>query len=358
VVFWDDLLEELHATDPDTARLISDGAFAWDGHVLELRGAVAAAEGSGYSIARVKLLDILTARAIELGVDIQFDHEVTNPAALSEADVVVASDGAGSNLRQLQADRFGPKFVLGRNKYIWLGTTKVFRLFTFPYVHTSAGWIWGHAYAFDDHTSTFIVECPPETWTGLGFDTLTTRDGLRKLEELFEHHLDGASLMSPSGDDAPLPWLNFRTITNDCWHSGNTVLMGDAAHTAHFSIGSGTRLAMQDAMVLAAELQRQATTQLAFAAYERTRKTEMVRALTDARLSAKWLENVDRYIDLSAPVFYRLFQARRDPLVHRVPPKLYYWIYTAVDRFAFLRKFRGWIMPKVRALQLRRAARH
>jgi len=353
VVFWDDLVAELVATDPETARRITEAAFEWHGQTLELRGVDARIEGSGYSIVRSKLLEILAARATELGVEIQFDHEVTSRTGLEDADVVVAADGANSNLRQLSSNAFGTSIAVGHNKYLWMGTAKVFDAFTFPIVNTRAGWIWSHAYAIDDHTSTFIVECRPETWAGLGFETLTGRDGTGALEDLFGSYLDGEHLVSLSPADAVLPWLNFRTVTNECWHSGNTVLMGDAAHTTHFSIGSGTRLALQDAMALAAELQANPTPQLAFAAYETKRRAELARIQTDAQFSARWFENIDRYIDLPAQAFLHLLAARRDPFVHRVPPKLYYRLYSAVDKVSFLRSFRGWIMPKARALYRR-----
>jgi 2-polyprenyl-6-methoxyphenol hydroxylase-like FAD-dependent oxidoreductase len=176
------------------------------------------------------------------------------------------------------------------------------------------------------------------------------------LEEVFAKQLGGAPLESLGRDDEALPWLSFRSITNECWHNGNTVLVGDAAHTTHFSIGSGTRLAMQDAIALAAELQRSATPQAAFAAYESTRRAAILRPQAEARFSAQWFENVARYIDLPAPAFFTVLRARRDPMLPRVSPKLYAAVYAAVDRVGFMRTLRGSIGPKVRAFHSRHAA--
>ncbi len=242
VVFWDDLLDDLRATDPETARRIADAAVEWHGQVVVLDGQASESEAFGYSIVRSTLLNILVERAAEVGVRIEFDREISSVEELTDADVIVACDGANSALRRLGAPHYSTDVAIGRNKYLWLGTAKVFDAFTFLYVKSHAGWIWCHAYAIDECTSTFIVECTTETWAGLGFDVLTARDGIPLLEELFAAELEGERLRSRSPDDAVLPWLNFRTITNEHWFAGNTVLMGDAAHTTSFSIGSGTRL--------------------------------------------------------------------------------------------------------------------
>jgi 2-polyprenyl-6-methoxyphenol hydroxylase-like FAD-dependent oxidoreductase len=350
VVFWGDLLDDLRATDPETADRIAEAACAWHGQVVVLDGQASESEAFGYSIVRATLLNILVERATELGVTIEFDREISSAAELPDADVIVACDGANSAVRRLAADRFSTEVAVGRNKYLWLGTSKVFDAFTFPYVKTHAGWIWSHAYAIDEHTSTFIAECTTDTWTGLGFDGLVARDGLRLLGDLFGAYLDGEVLRSRSPDDAPLAWLEFRTITNARWYAGNTVLMGDAAHTTSFSIGSGTRLALEDAMALAAELRVHDDPQSAFAAYEQGRIAALHKSQAEARLSAKWFEDIARYEHLSADEFVVVLTNRRDPIVHKVPPKLYARTYLAVDRSAPLRACRSWLMPKVRAL--------
>ncbi len=353
VVFWDDLLEDLGNADPETAQRIRESAFAWHGQVLDLEGERCEHAGGGYGIGRSKVLELLTERAGALGVDIRFDHDVTSASPLPDADVVVACDGVNSVLRQREPHTFQTNVVVGRNKYVWLGTTRVFNLFTFAFANTDAGWIWFHAYAFDEDTSTCIVECSPETWAGLGLDTRSGPESLKVLEEIFEDQLGGAPLLSIGRDDEALPWLNFRTVTNEHWYSDNTVLMGDAAHTTHFAIGSGMRLAFQDAIALAGEFQQHDTPQAAFAAYEKRRRTAITRLQHEARFSAQWFENVARYAHLSAPEFFVLLRARRDPVLPRIPPKLYYRLYTAADRVAFLRTLRHRLGPKARAFYSR-----
>jgi 2-polyprenyl-6-methoxyphenol hydroxylase-like FAD-dependent oxidoreductase len=354
VVFWDELLDDLRATDPETADRVARAAVEWRGQVVVLDGEVAESEAFGYGIVRTTLLDILTERALEVGVEIEFDRDIASTDELPEADVIVACDGMNSGLRRRDTAHFGTDVAVGRNKYLWLGTAKVFDAFTFVYVKTPAGWIWCHAYAIDACTSTFIVECTADTWKGLGLDALSSCDGLHLLEELFGAHLDGEHLRTRAPEAAQLPWLEFRTVTNEHWHIGNTVLMGDAAHTTSFTIGSGTRLALEDAMVLAAELDAHDDPQDAFAAYEHGRRAALRKFQADARNSARWFEDVNRYAHLSAAAFSVALWNRRDPLVHKVPPKLYAGTYLAVDRSAALRSVRGRVMPKVRALYAHR----
>jgi anthraniloyl-CoA monooxygenase len=352
VVFWDDLLADLGDNDADTAGRIGEKAFRWNGQILELEGVRAEHEGCGYGIARSQALAILTERATALGVDIRFDREVTSPRDVPDADIVVACDGASSVLRRAGRDRFGTNVGVGRNKYVWLGTTRVFDAFTFAFVKTEAGWIWFHAYAFDAQTSTCIVECAPETWKGLGFDTRSACESLQLLEEIFASQLEGEPLISAT-DDEVLPWLTFRTVTNDRWYSHETVLMGDAAHTTHFSIGSGMRLAFQDAIALAAELQRRPNPEVAFAAYEKVRRAALARPQHEAHFSRKWFEDAERYVHLSAPALFVVLRARRDPVLARLSPKVYYRLYTIVDKVGVLRTLRRRIGPKARTLYSR-----
>ena len=218
-------------------------------------------------------------------------------AELADADVIVAADGVNSTVREEHADEFGTKIVAGRNKYVWLGTDKVFEGFTLAFEQTEAGWMWCHSYAYGPDSSTCIVECAPETWSGLGLDALPAHDSLTLLETVFQKPLDGRRLISPAAEDAPLPWLNFKTITNSSWHVDKTVLVGDAAHTTHFSIGSGTILALRDAIALADALQQADTPQSAFATYEKRQREALVPIQSNARLSARWFEQVGRYVE-------------------------------------------------------------
>jgi len=349
VVFWDDLLGDLHSTDPETARLVGERARQWHGQHCVLNGERIEHEGRGYGIARSALLDVLAQRAADVGVDVQFDTDVVNASEL-DADVIVASDGANSILRQADPDRFGTHVAVGRNMYVWLGTDKIFDAFTFAFEQTDAGWIWFHAYAFDGCASTCIVECTSDTWKGLGFDTRSAPDSISLLEKIFANHLNGHRLISPRQDVAALPWLKFKTVTNQRWHSDKTVLVGDAAHTTHFSIGSGTRLALEDAIALADALQHGETPQTAFVAYEHSRRAALRTTQHDARRSAQWFEDVTRYTDLTAPAFFALLRARRDPVLPHVSPKLYYALYAPVERNAALRNLRHRIGPTARAL--------
>jgi 2-polyprenyl-6-methoxyphenol hydroxylase-like FAD-dependent oxidoreductase len=351
VVFWDDLLHELRASDPATAREISRSSFRWSGELLavgdrdRVRG-----EGDGYGIGRQRLLDLLVEQALDLGVHIQFASEVEHFSQLPSADVIVGCDGVNSRVRKLHEDHFATRARAGRNKYIWLGTSKVFDAFTFAFIRTDAGWIWCHAYGFDDENSTFIVECSPETWQGLGFDRMGEGDTIMLLEHLFESHLDGHPLRCHPRGSGGAPWLNFRTLTNETWHHGNTVLLGDAAHTTHFTIGSGTKLALEDAITLADKLHDCDDLQPALAAYQTERKTALRTAQSDARFSRLWFENIERYAALDPMPFFSLLRERRSPLLPRVPPPLYYRAYQATQRFGVLRRLRTWAVPRIKAL--------
>ncbi len=323
VVFWDDLIHALQDNDPQTAREIVDQSFLWVDQIVDIKDQKPVrGTGGGYSMRRQRLLDILAKRARELGVTIRYDTEVDPATDLSDSDVVVASGGVGSRLRRQRASEFGTKVEQGRNKYVWLGTTRVFHAFEFAFVPTEAGWLWFHAYGFEHGMSTLIVECAPETWTKLGFDELGAEDSLARLEEIFAHHLRGHKLLAQTRDNR-LPWLNFSQVTNERWHNKNVVLIGDAAHTAHFSIGSGTRLAIEDSIALARHLHEKPTIAAAFHAYETDRKLAISRTLKDARYSARWYENIGRYTHLAAPQFAIAMLGRRSPLVAMLPPRVY-----------------------------------
>jgi 2-polyprenyl-6-methoxyphenol hydroxylase-like FAD-dependent oxidoreductase len=345
VVFWDDLLQKLYSADPESAREIDQAAFRWDKQVVDVRDTqVVHGGGRGYGIRRQRLLDILVHRAQGAGVQIEFDHEVTASSQLPKADLIVACDGANSRIRQ-ETEGFQTKVQVGGNKYIWLGTHKVFDCFTFLFVHTDSGWIWAGANGTDAETSTFIIECSADTYTGLGFDTMPPKDCLALLEKIFERHLDGHQLIGQLDDGTNIQWLNFRTVTNKRWHQDNTVLVGDAAHTTHYSIGSGTMLAIEDAIALADNLQRHDEVKSALEAYEKERQGAIFSAQIAARFSAQWLENLPRYIDLKPHQFSTLLRRRRSPLQPYLSPSLYYWLYPPLEVPA-LRGLRRWAAPK------------
>jgi anthraniloyl-CoA monooxygenase len=357
VVFWDDLLEALRDSDPVTADHLGRHAFRWVDQVVHVQGRQAAHLGGyGFSMRRRQLLDLLARRAVDLGVRVEFEREVEDPAQLAGADVIVACDGVNSRLRRRHQDRLKTEVVVGRNRYVWLGTSKVFDAFTFAFVETDAGWIWFHAYGFADDRSTFIVECAPETWLGLGLDRLGAEASLRLLERVFEPQLDGHRLLGTPRDDGRLPWLQFRSVSNQRWHHGNIVLAGDAAHTTHFTIGSGTKLAMEDAIALARNLHEHADVQLALEAYGKERQTALLLPQREARLSAQWFEQIPRYIGLDAPQFAALLRQRRSSLLARVPPRGYYTLYRATEEIGLWRRIWELVGARRRDRYVRRRA--
>ena len=324
VVFWDGLLEDLERTDPETARQVRDRAFRWSDLTVRVDAAPPIREGGhGYSMRRQTLLNILIARARALGVELVFGRGVEDVSELADSDLVVASDGVNSGLRQRRADHFGTRVLRGRNMYIWLGTSKVFDSFTFPFVQTREGLIWAHAYGFDSENSTFIVETSPETWRGLGFEGLPPDDTMRRLEEIFGASLDGHGLRPQAGTRDITPWLTFQTVTNRNWHHGNLALMGDAAHTTHFTIGSGTRLALEDAIGLATQLREKPEIPAALSAYAKQRSADLIEAQRTARNSAHWFEHAPRYIRHGTPELAQLMSRRRSSFLRRMPPGVY-----------------------------------
>ena len=254
VVFWDNLLRELDRHDPPTAALVREHAYTWHDQVVVIDDAEPVTIPSyGYSMRRRLLLELLRGRAAEVGVRIEERQFTGSSADLAEADLVVASDGVNSRLRGEQPG-FGTRLDRRRNYYLWLGTEREFDSFTFPFVRRPEGWLWAHAYGFDSGASTFVLELAPETWQALGFDRLGPDESLRMLEEFFADSLDGHRLHPQAGTRDRLPWTNFVVVHNRHWHVGNLVLLGDAAHTTHFTIGSGTRLAIEDSIALAESL--------------------------------------------------------------------------------------------------------
>ncbi|MER5432512.1 FAD-dependent monooxygenase [Streptomyces sp. NPDC002588] len=347
VTYWQGLLDELRARDPESAHAIDEHSVRWSqgiAHVGDLSTCQPGDEGHG--IGRHKLLELLAERARALGVRLEFDHEITaeNPP---DADLVVAADGVHSALRTRHADHFGARLTPGRNTYVWLGTTKVFDSFTFAFVETEHGWIWCYGYPFSAERSTCVIECAPETRTGLGLDAGGEADGLARLEKLFARILDGHPLIGRSADDDSSPWLTFRTLTNRTWHRGNLVLLGDAAHTTHYSIGAGTTLALEDAFALADALRESEDLPRALARYERRRRTALLSPQSAARYSAQWYENLNRYIHLPPDRMFALLGQRHSPLLPYVPPQLYYRLDRAAGQLEALRRFKRWLGPRL-----------
>ncbi|MCO1653735.1 FAD-dependent monooxygenase [Pseudonocardia humida] len=302
VTFGEDFLDDLHANDPESARAIHDAATVWTEQVVRVadRAPVHLGGKYGYSLGRARLLDVLTERCHRLGVRFEFGREIGSADEV-DADLVIAADGVGSRLRTAHAEHFGTTLTTGRNRYVWLGTSRISPVFTFAFEPTPAGWVWFYAYPSTASAGTCIVECAPRTWTGLGLDTMDPAAGLQMLEGIFDRALEGHRLLSPPDGLGPAPWRNFREVRNTTWRRGDMVLVGDAAHTTHFGIGSGTVLAVQDAIALAESI-RACGADLATALpdYDARRRPVLDGVQAMARRSMHWFENVDSEIATGA----------------------------------------------------------
>src|SRR5215469_349368 len=246
VVFSDATLENLRAADEPTHRAITESFAHWDDIDIHFKGRLIRSGGHGFSgLSRKKLLHILQDRAREVGAHLRFEENIENVAALrEEADLLVAADGINSRVRSAYADAFKPQLDRRLCRYVWLGTTLPLDAFTFIFEQTEFGWFTVHAYRFDDRTSTFIVECREETWLAHGLDKADTDETIAFCERLFAKYLHGHNLMTNSSHLRGRDWINFIRVNNEQWVDGSVVLLGDAAHTAHFSVGSGTKLAL------------------------------------------------------------------------------------------------------------------
>lgn len=293
VVFSDETLSNFLEADRSTCERITEGFVHWDAIDVCYRGEVVRSGGHGFSgIARRRLLQILQTRCGELGVELNFSTEVESYESFTDSDLVVAADGINSRTRTALADHFQPDIRVGAAKFIWLGTNKVFDAFKFFFQRNEHGFFQVHAYPFDGETSTFIVETDEESWRAAGLDAMTPEQSVAYCERLFATELDGHRLLINKSD-----WINFRRVRNATWHHDNVVLIGDAAHTAHFSIGSGTKLAMEDAIALCDALQHHQAIPQALAAYEEQRWVDAAKLQKSAETSQRWFEEIKRYAD-------------------------------------------------------------
>jgi anthraniloyl-CoA monooxygenase len=312
VVFSDETLGNFLAADAQTHERIVEEFVHWDRIDTHVDGRVISSGGHGFSgIARRRLLTILSERCREVGVQIRFEREVPGPEAFPDADLVVAADGINSKTRDARADVFRPDIVPGRAKFIWLGADRAFDAFKFFIAKTEHGIVQVHAYPFDASHSTFIVETDEATWRAHGIDRMTAGDSVAWCESLFATELAGARLMSNKSE-----WINFRRVRNATWHAGNVVLIGDAAHTAHFSIGSGTKLAMEDAIALVEAVRGHDDVPTALAAYETSRWLEVAKLQRSAETSQAWFENIGRYRDAKPETFTMSMMTRSKRVTH------------------------------------------
>ncbi len=317
VVFSDQTLENIGSGDPVTQQQIIASFEHWDDIDVHIRGRVITSGGHGFcGIARTRLLSILQHRAAELGVELHYEHPVEDPATLGPADLIVAADGVNSRIRSLHAAHFQPDIEQRRNRFIWLGTTRRFDAFTFDFVESDWGWFQAHAYRFEPGTSTFIVETREESWRAAGLETADTAASIAFCERLFAERLDGHRLIAKPGHRRGSAWIAFPRVANTRWSKDNIVLMGDAAHTAHFSIGSGTKLALEDAVALAQACRREPDLGRALAAYEAERRIEVLKLQSAARNSTEWFENVARYAALPPEQFAYSLLTRSQRLGH------------------------------------------
>ena len=304
VVFSDRTLENFRAADAPSHEAIVSGFHHWDDIEIHFRGRRFVSGGHGFcGISRKRLLQQLQGRARELGVQLHFQREFDDERAFADADLIVAADGVNSKLRTRHAEALEPEVDRRNCRYIWLGTTHTFGAFTFAFEHTAHGWFQMHAYQFSDDLSTVIVETPEEVWRAHGLDRCDTAQSIVFCEGLFGGYLKGHRLQSNAGHLRGSAWLNFNRVTCRRWHHGNLVLIGDAAHTAHFSIGSGTKLAMEDAICLTRHVASGEDLEQALRAYHAERSLEALKIQNPARNRMEWFENVARYARLPPEQF-------------------------------------------------------
>ena len=301
VVLSDETLQNLAANDPVSAAAIQQHFAYWDDIALHFKGERIVSSGHGLcGIGRRQLLLLLQERARALGVALRFETEAACAEDYrSKYDIVVGCDGLNSRTRALYSDTFKPDVEERQCHFVWLGTRQTFKdAFTFIFEETEHGWVWAHAYQFDDDTATFIVECAPETFEAWGFARMSQQESIAVCERIFARHLGGHSLMTNATHIRGSAWIRFPRVLCETWHHENVVLMGDAAATAHFSIGSGTKLALESAIALATLLDSEPTIDAAFEKYTDARRLEVLRLQSAARNSLEWFEEVERYFNL------------------------------------------------------------
>ena len=322
VVFSDQTLGALRRADAKTAGQILDAFNHWDDIDVHFKGRTLRSTGHGFcGIGRMRLLNILQARCAELGVDIRYKTECPDDADVA-ADLIIACDGLNSRFRSKYAATYQPDIDLRRCRFVWLGTKKLFDAFTFAFEKTEWGWFQAHAYRFDETTSTFIVETPDEVWRAAGLEQMSKEEGIAFCEKLFAKYLDDHALMSNAAHlRGSAQWIRFPRVVCKRWvhHNGRApvVLMGDAAHTAHFSIGSGTKLAFEDAISLAERIAEQpGDLAAALARYEELRGVEVLKIQNAARNSTEWFENVERHAKLEPEQFAYALLTRSQRISH------------------------------------------
>ncbi len=295
VVFSDETLGNFMGQDQETYRQIREAFAYWDEIEVRYKGDRIRSGGHGFAgMSRQKLLDILQGRCRDVGVKMLFEHDVSDISAYRDADLLLGSDGINSLVREAYKESFKPTIDMRLTKFVWLGTTQKFDAFTFIFKSNEHGWFYNHAYQYGQGigkaASTWILETHEDTWERAGLDQASEEQTLAYFEELFSEELDGHKLISNKSI-----WRNFPVVSNESWHHENVVLIGDAAHTAQFSIGSGTKIAMEGAIALAQSLGEENSVDRAIAAYESKRQMEVARLQRSALVSLQWYEHARRF---------------------------------------------------------------
>ena len=329
VVLSDQTLGNLAAADAESAQLIGDAFHHWDDIQVFFKGGHVRSGGHGFcGIGRKRLLNILQDRCLALGVELIFETDAADDQVLAaqyNADLVIASDGLNSRIRQRYAEVFQPDIDLRQCRFVWLGTHQRFDAFTFAFEETEHGWFQAHAYQFDDDTSTFIIETPEAVWKAHGLDQMEQPEAIAFCEKLFGKYLGGHPLISNATHlRGSANWIRFPRVVCGHWThrvevNGRTVpvvLMGDAAHTAHFSIGSGTKLALEDAIDLTNEFARGGSIDEVLVGYEARRSVEVLKIQNAARNSTEWFENVHRYSGMPVEQFAYSMLTRSQRISH------------------------------------------
>lgn len=333
VVLWSDHLDTLAETDPHIVNRLIAASHEWSGQLITVQhGHPLIAPGGGFGIARSVLIETLEARAAEVGVVVHHGRPIGDESDLPQHDLLVAADGAGSSVRRRRSADFGASVTTERNRYAWFEANGETKSFQFPFVRAKEDWMWAHSYPHRPGGHTFVVEATDQAWKSERFDELTATQTLDRLETVFRGPLNSGQLHPLEQERDGVVWRQFRRVKNKRWVQGRTVLLGDAAHTTHFSVGSGTRYAMEDAAALAAALAQPVDLDTALRRYERSR-TRQMRSLQQASFrSANFLEQLPRYIDRPERDFVRLLQKRRSPLLAKMPPAAFVVASRSADR--------------------------
>ena len=326
VVFSGKTLANLRAADAESHTEITREFEAWDNVDVVHRSEKISIHGNSFSgIARLRLLKILQRRAEELGVEVNYRSEILDFEPLrNDCDLFIGADGVNSTVRLRYADKFKPDLDVRAHRYIWYGTNQLFHGLTLTFRENEAGTFAAHSYKFNKTTSTFIVECDTQTWERAGFATMSDEDTRKYVGKVFTADLNGNPLLSNKSN-----WINFLLVKNTNWFFENVVLLGDALHTAHFSIGSGTKLAMEDAIALAQSFQKISDVREALSEFTKTRRPVIEDYQAAAFESMKWFENAAQYVHLtpmelalsvmmrSGRVSYEDLQKRDPQFIHR-----------------------------------------